>query len=48
MGYFWGILLVLGFIFAAIVWVGMATWDTLRGLFRRISGEVDDPGGPGP
>lgn len=41
-GFVWGILLIVGFVFGALVWIGMAIWDNARALFRRVSGE-DQP-----
>jgi len=35
----WTVLLVLGFIFGAIVWVLLAVGDGIRGLLRRLFGE---------
>lgn len=46
--YIWGILLVVGFIFSALVWIAMAAWDNIRTLFRRISGEHSAPRGDDP
>lgn len=48
MSYVWGILAVVGIIFAAILWVGMAVWDGARGVFQRLTGDVDrrKDGGP--
>ena len=43
MSYIWGVLFVLGVIVGGILWLGMAVWDGVRRLFRRIGGEVDHP-----
>jgi threonine/homoserine/homoserine lactone efflux protein len=47
-GFVWGIMLILGFVFGALVWIGMAIWDNARALIRRLTGEDrrqsgDDP-----
>lgn len=42
-GFVWAIFAFIGFILAAILWVGMAMWDGIRRLFRRLSGEADQP-----
>lgn len=44
--YVWEVLFVVGVILGAILWLGMAAWDAVRGLFRRLSGEMDGSGGP--
>ncbi|HZT95645.1 MAG TPA: hypothetical protein VFB34_02295 [Chloroflexota bacterium] len=36
--YLWQVGLVVGFVFAALVWVGMALWDGVRNAVRRLFG----------
>lgn len=50
MGYIWRVLAVVGVIVGAFIWLGMAIWDGIKGIFRRIGGEAgasDDPHRPG-
>jgi hypothetical protein len=50
MSYIWGVLAVVGVIVGAFIWLGMAIWDGIKGIFRRIGGEAgagDDPHRPG-
>ena len=48
MSYVWGVLFVLGVLVGAVLWLGMAAWDSIRRVFGRLSGEVETHQDPKP